>query len=155
TAVQATSRFDEIGGTVYYLDRSHRWNWGAVVDQTPYVSSAFQTGLTSVNGETQVLEREFRFVQTDRSLSGVVAYPFSRAQRVEMTAGVRQIGFSQDVIDRTFSPTTGVQLTEDRNTLSPFPALNLGQTTAALVYDTSIFGATSPIRGSRYRFEAS
>ena len=33
--------------------------------------------------------------------------------------------------------------------------LNLGETSAALVYDTSVFGATSPILGQRYRFEYS
>src|SRR6185503_19154246 len=33
--------------------------------------------------------------------------------------------------------------------------LNLGEASSALVYDTSIFGATSPIRGSRYRVELS
>jgi hypothetical protein len=33
--------------------------------------------------------------------------------------------------------------------------LNLGETSAALVYDTSVFGATSPILGQRYRLEYS
>ena len=31
------------------------------------------------------------------------------------------------------------------------PMRNLGETSAALVYDTSVFGATSPILGQRYR----
>ncbi len=35
------------------------------------------------------------------------------------------------------------------------PTLNLGQASAALVFDTSISGITSPIRGSRYRLEVS
>ena len=35
TAVQVTSRFDEFGGTIFYLNRTHRWNWGASLDQTP------------------------------------------------------------------------------------------------------------------------
>ena len=29
TSVQATSRLDEFGGSVFYLNRTHRWNWGA------------------------------------------------------------------------------------------------------------------------------
>ena len=39
--------------------------------------------------------------------------------------------------------------------MQTFPTLNLGEGSTALVYDTSIFGATSPIRGSRYRMEFS
>ena len=33
--------------------------------------------------------------------------------------------------------------------------LNLGTTSAAYVFDTSVFGATSPVQGQRYRLEAS
>jgi hypothetical protein len=49
----------------------------------------------------------------------------------------------------------GNQLSQNRTDLASFPTLNLGQASAALVYDTSISGITSPIRGSRYRFELS
>lgn len=34
-------------------------------------------------------------------------------------------------------------------------ALNLGEASAALVYDSSVFGATSPLVGQRYRLEVS
>jgi hypothetical protein len=44
TSVQVTNRFDEFGGQLFYLNRTHRWNWGVGVDQTPYISSAFATG---------------------------------------------------------------------------------------------------------------
>ena len=30
---------------IFYLNRTHRWNWGASLDQTPYVSRGFQAGL--------------------------------------------------------------------------------------------------------------
>ena len=46
-------------------------------------------------------------------------------------------------------------MTEEETPLQTFPTLNLGEGSTALVYDTSIFGATSPIRGSRYRMELS
>jgi len=57
------------------------------------------------------------------------------------------------VTTRLFDVNTGQQLTEDRQTLNTFPTLNLALASSALVYDTSIFGATSPIRGSRYRLQ--
>jgi Tol biopolymer transport system component len=154
TSAQVTSRFDEFGGSAFYLNRRHRWNWGVGVDETPYVSRAFETGITTVNGQDVYLEREFRILQTDRGLSGLIAYPFSGAQRVEVSGGLRQLGLKEDVTERLFDG-FGNQLSQDRTDLATFPTLNLGQAAAALVYDTSISGITSPIRGSRYRLELS
>jgi len=59
------------------------------------------------------------------------------------------------VTTRLFDINTGQQLTEDKTDIGSEPTLNLGQAAGALVYDTSIFGATSPIRGNRYRLELS
>ncbi|HET7694948.1 MAG TPA: BamA/TamA family outer membrane protein [Vicinamibacterales bacterium] len=152
--LQLTNRFDEAGGSVVYLNRSRRWNWGAAVDSTPYVQRGFGQGLVDAgNGQVAVAEEELRIIQTDRGVAGIAAYPFNRAQRLEFTGGLRQISGKQDLTTRLFDINTGQQLTEDRQTLSRFPTLNLGMVSSALVYDTSIFGATSPIRGQRYRLE--
>jgi Tol biopolymer transport system component len=151
TAVQATSRFDEIGGGILYLNRTHRWNWGASFDQTPYVSSAFNAGFSG----NEYVEQEYRVLQIDRGVSGIVSYPFSRAQRIDFSGGLRQIGLKQDITTRIYDSFTGQQLDESRESLGSYPTLNLAQTSAAVVYDTSIFGVTSPIRGSRYRLELS
>ena len=156
TGAQVTSRFDEFGGTALYLNRKHRWNWGAIIDQTPYVARGFEAGLVNSGGEQLYLEREYRYLQVDRSVAGILSYPFSRAQRIEFNGGFRQIGLKQDITDRLYSPFTGQQLSEDTTDLGEdFPTLNLGEASAALVYDTSISGLTSPIRGSRYRLELS
>jgi Tol biopolymer transport system component len=151
TSAQVTSRFDEFGGGVLYLNRTRRWNWGVAVDQTPYVSRAFSVGQA---GNGLIIEDEFRFLQTDRSVQGIIAYPFDRARRVEVTGGVRQISFKEDITTRIYAP-DGSLLDEQRQVLDTFDRLNLGQASAALVHDTSIFGATSPIRGSRGRLELS
>ena len=152
--LQLTNRFDEAGGSLFYLNRTRRWNWGAAVDSTPYVQRGFGQELVDAgNGQIALAEQELRIIQTDRGLAGIAAYPFSRAQRIEFTGGLRQITGKQDLTTRLFDLNTGQQLTEDRETLSRFPTLNLGMVTSALVFDTSIFGATSPIRGSRYRLE--
>jgi len=153
-AVQMTSRFDEAGGSLMYLDRTHRWNWGAAFDQTPYVLRGFAEGIADAGGGQLVgVEQEQRIIQTDRGLSAIAAYPFSRAQRIEFTGGLRQIGGKEDVTTRTFDLNSGQALSQDTQTLSRFPNLNLGIVSSAFVYDTSIFGATSPIRGSRYRLQ--
>jgi surface antigen Omp85-like protein/WD40 repeat protein len=154
TSVQVTNRFDEFGGQLFYLNRTHRWNWGLGVDQTPYISSAFATGFDTVNGQDVFIEREFRIKQIDRGVSGMISYPFNAARRVEFSGALRQLTLAEDVTDRSFDQ-FGNQLSQDTSTLATFPTLNLGQASAALVYDTSISGITSPIKGSRYRLELS
>ena len=151
TSAQVTSRFDEFGGGVMYLNRTHRWNWAVAVDQTPYVSRGYATGTSG----PLYLEEEYRFLQIDRSAQGIVSYPLDRARRVEVAGGFRQITLSEDVTTRTYSLQTGQLLDEQEEELASFPSLNLGEASAALVHDTSIFGATSPIRGSRGRLEVS
>jgi outer membrane protein assembly factor BamA len=74
--------------------------------------------------------------------------------RAEFMGGVRQIAFHQELRTDTFS--LSGQLLDQQETELPSPdSLNLADASAALVYDTSIFGATGPILGQRYRFELS
>ncbi len=153
--VQVTNRLDETGGSVLYLNRSRRWNWGAAFDQTPYAVRGFSDTLVSTpGGQTAIQEDEIRVLQVDRGLSAIALYPFSRARRVEFSGGLRQITGKEDVTSTLFDPFTGNQISQaERQTINTFPTLNLGMATSALVYDTSIFGVASPIRGSRYRLE--
>jgi hypothetical protein len=154
TTAQVTSRFDEFGGSAFYLNRKRRWNWGVGVDSTPYVSRGYDTGFGSVGGQSVYVEREYRILQADRGFSGVLAYPFSGAQRFEVSGGARRISLSQDVTERVFD-LNGRQLAEEETDLASLSPLNLLESSAALVYDTSIAGLTSPIRGTRYRLEFS
>ncbi len=140
TSVQVTSRFDEFGGSIFYMNRTHRWNWGASLDQTPYVSRGFEAGYV---GNTYV-EREYRYLQRDQSATGFLTYPFSRAWRVEFSGGSRRIGESYELTQRTYSASSGQQLTEETTPLQEFPTLNLVEGSTALVYDTSICGRHQP-----------
>jgi len=154
TSAQVTSRFDEFGGTLFYLNRKNRWTWGAAAEMIPYVARGFEAGIANVDGQNVYLEREYRILQRDQSFTGMVSYPFSRAHRVEFMGGYRRIGLSEDLTTRLYSLSTGQQIAQEEEDLGSFPALNLGQASAAMVYDTSLFGLTSPIRGSRARVEA-
>ena len=86
----------------------------------------------------------------------LVAYPFNRAQRVEFQGGATRISFDQIVETQAFSLSTGAAArSTTRNETSLAAPLTLGTASAALVFDTSNFGATSPVQGQRYRLEAS
>ena len=155
TAAQVTSRLDEFGGSLFYLNRTKRWNWGVSVDQIPYVARGFEAGVVTIDGQPVYLEREFRILQRDQSVGGILSYPFSRSLRADFTGGFRRIALSQDLTTRIFSFPDGQPLSQEEEDLGSFPSLNLGEASTALVFDTSVFGATSPILGSRYRIEYS
>lgn len=153
--VQATSRLDETGGSLFYLNRKSRWNWGFVAEQLPYVTGGFAQGRAIVDGREAIVERTLRERQINTAASLIVQYPFSKVQRVELSAGGRRIGFDSQIETLFFSPNTGDMFDRQIEELPRPDALNLGEATAALVYDTSVGGATGPLYGQRYRFELS
>ena len=151
--VQSTSRIQETGAQAFYLNRKSRWHWGAVVEHLPYVTGGYGQGLVEVDGQQAVVQETLRVTQLNSGVSGVVQYPFSRVHRVEFSAGLRRIGFDAEQETQFFSPITGQMFDEQTVDLPRPDAISMAEATAALVYDSSVFGATSPLVGRRYRFE--
>jgi hypothetical protein len=150
-----TGNFDlkNTAAQIAYLNQAHRWNWGVIAGQIPYLSGGFVSGIADVGGEPAEVDQSVIFRQTEQSAAGIVAYPFNRAQRVEFQGGLTRISFDQIVDTTAFSLNTGNLLINDSQTTSLGAPLTLANTSAALVYDTANFGATSPVQGQRYRFE--
>ncbi len=151
--LQVTSRFEETGGQVAYINRKSRWNWGLVAEQIPYTTGGFGQGTTTINGQNAILQETLRVTEINQAVSGIAQYPFSKVQRLEFAAGGRRISFDSQIERQVFSPFTGDLLNEQIEELPRPDALNLGEASAALVYDSSVFGATSPLVGQRYRVE--
>jgi Tol biopolymer transport system component len=151
--VQAQGQVDEIGFNVVYLNQQHRVNWGASVARSPYIVGGYAQGLDqSGNLHNQLVV--YRYF--DNSAYGIAQYPFSRVQRLEFAAGARRITQDVHIQDWTYAPTGGggyagpISYDEQKQSLGSW---NLGEGSAALVYDNAIDGYTSPIVGQRYRFE--
>ena len=154
-AAQANGGVKDLGGQVYYQNRTHRLNWAAVIGHIPYQVAYINTGsqVATVNGQqveagTIDLIRQRVFI--DRAAM-VTEYPMSENQRIELSGGFTHVGYSNDV-DRLVEY-NGVVLGESTQSLPAPSGLNLGQASAAYVGDYSYFGFTSPIKGSRFRFE--
>jgi Tol biopolymer transport system component len=156
-ALQASGEIEDLGGFVAYEYRKSRWNLGASLENIPYTSPFYASGLgTTEDGQPVYIQRTDIIRETQSAVTGYAAYPFSRARRFEVGASFRNIRFGREVLTEYFDPVTGVFLGREEEDLdAPSDALNLGQGMAALVYDTSIFGATSPILGRRWRLDAS
>jgi outer membrane protein assembly factor BamA len=120
-------------------------------EQIPYIQAGFAQFYDSTGAFVQEILRN---KLTQRALTGGVAYPFSRSQRVEFTAGLEQYSYASEIRFTGFDPNTGAVLYDSTHHLPVPGALTLETTSAALVYDNSFFGATGPILGSRWRIEA-
>lgn len=160
TAVQTDTSFGGLSdiakntaGVVSYTNRTHRWNWGAGVQQVPYLSGSLSSGVGLVNGRPARVDKMVVVRQTSRGVTGVTAYPFDRARRIEFTGGYQRISFDEQVQTRATSPFTGEVLFDRTTTTALAQTLSLGSVGAAAVFDNSIHGATSPVAGQRYRFE--
>jgi Tol biopolymer transport system component len=140
---------------VGYQNLASRWNWGVVGGQLPFVTRSFFQGVGDIEGEDVLVLAEQRFFQVSRQVGASFAYPINRAQRVEIGASLQQLDYSLEVEEFFFDPFTGQLLFEQTRDLQAPDDLYQASPTVALVYDTSIFGGTSPILGTRYRLEVS
>ena len=143
-----------LGGVAAYLNQKSRWNWGFIGGQVPNISGSYGSTIVSSNGQPVVIEQQTTLWQMERQAKGVLSYPFSRAARVEFTGGYENIGFAAEATTAATLLTTGEFIGSQKTDLSTPKALNFGTSSAALVYDTSIFGGTGPVWGRRFRLEA-
>ena len=85
----------------------------------------------------------------------MVAYPFSTTARVEFTGGFTRSSYDEQIRTTSISRRTGRVLDDSTVTNPLAEALNMSSFSTALVTDSSLFGATSPVAGRRSRFEIS
>jgi hypothetical protein len=151
--IQTTGDIENIAGIAGYENRESRWYWGGSISHIPFITGAYDTGVTQIDGELAEFEQLQQLRQTESRVGGYLAYPFSRAQRLEFSSGFTRYGFSRTAETFAVSLETGGILIDERIDLPAPGALNIGDASAALVYDTTILGPTSPLAGTRYRFE--
>jgi len=155
TGLNVQGSLKDVNALVGYQNLTHRLNWGAVAQQTPYVTGGFVEGTTTIDGQPALVDQQLLERQTNRDIYGILSYPFSQVQRIEFQAGFSNISFDRELRTRAFSFNTGDQILDDKVDLPAGSDINIGVATAALVYDNSLSGATGPIVGQRYRFEVS
>ena len=151
TMLQVEGNFKNLAGLVAYQNTKHRINWAIAVQQIPYVQGGYAYGQSAL-GDT-VYQQLVVYREINREADLLLAYPFSEVQRVELNAGIRNIAFDAQAETQAFSPFTGQLFYDNVSNLAAPPSVTMATVGAALVYDNSFFGATSPILGGRYRLE--
>jgi hypothetical protein len=143
----------DIGGSVSYINRTNRWNWGVFGERLPLLSGTVDTFISSQNGQPVIVQNTELFRQTYTQTGALVAYPFSRSSRIEFQGAAQHIGFTSDVESLIFDPFSGNLIDRITNTDEVAPSLTLFNTTGSFVRDTAAFGAVSPIIGQRVRLD--
>ena len=151
--VQVSSRIEDSSFLVGFQNSRSRFLWGGVAQRIPYLYGGYAMGVSEMYGEPVYVEQEYIYRQINYQLSGFASYPFSKMSRFELSGGYRFLDFDNDVYTRITSMIDGFLIYRGRENLPAPPSLHFVFGSAALVYDSSIFGATSPLLGQSYRFE--
>jgi len=154
TTIDGGKFLNSLSGIAAYANRKSRWNWGLSGGQVPYLTGAYGRTLETIGGKPYLLDRTVRFWEISRQAAVTLARPTSRAQRFEFSGGFQNISYDAEGRIEVYSGVTGEFLGEERYDIDTPDSLNLGMGSAAMVYDASVFGGTSPIMGLRYRMEA-
>jgi len=150
TALQVGKSRDDFAYQVSYLNMRSRWNWGVFTSQVPWLTGS--TISHGTLGEPEVVRETDVRREVHRRIHGAAVYPFSSAKRLELSGGLQAIGLGSQTITSAYSGFTGRLMNQTTVNNPADPTLWLGESHAALVYDTATFGPTSPILGRRYRF---
>lgn len=158
TSLRMNGELIDIGGTVGYINRKKRINWGASISHIPFRSfagSEFERLDTLQVGDNQfsLVDRQSIFEQRifQEQLGVFAQLPFSTTLRAEISASYALYTGRIDRRDFFYQPGTFFQVGQDRNKIGNFESFQIGQIEAALVGDNSSFGVTAPLHGQRYR----
>jgi Tol biopolymer transport system component len=156
SAVAIQGTFKDLGGQVLYQNMTSRLNWGGAIGHIPYMTGYINYGRDTVNvGGNNYLADVVTLVRQRVFLTGAsvfAQYPLSINRRWELSTGYTRVGYD---IEAERSVLIGNQIIDrDTRGLPSPPGLNLYQTSLAYVGDFSFFAFTSPVYGSRFRFEA-
>jgi len=151
-ATSLNGRLEDFAVQSVYMDRGSRWNWGVQAARIPFTTIGSTAGTDQRNGQTLRTVDLIEFRTILNSVGVRTDYPFSTTLRVEGDLTYTRWSFDYDAI-RTYIGPTGRPVDRDRVSLDAPDGFNIVSSSVALVQDNSFFGFTSPVRGSRARFE--
>ena len=152
-AVQIGNRLRDAAFEVRFLNQERRWTWGAVAELEPGIARFRTSEAIQHAGESALRKQTEYFQRMQLRSAALLAYPFSRGLRLEMFAGVRHAAYHSDQRLQISSVATGRVLESEQVESRGGAPTTVAEAGAALVRDTTVFGPTGPLMGSRYRLE--
>jgi Tol biopolymer transport system component len=152
-AVQIGNRLHDTAVELRYLNQERRWTWGGLAELEPGIARFRSSSAVRFNGQEALLRQTEYFQRMQVRAAGLLAYPFSRGLRVEMSGGLRHAQYRRDQRLLVASADTGEVFDREQAEFSGGSPTTVVEFGAALVADTTVFGPTGPLLGSRYRLE--
>jgi Tol biopolymer transport system component len=148
-------RIDEASVLAAYGVQKSRVNYMVGLQQQPYFYLAPSEVITNPSNpaEDLYIENVRRIVL--RSAFAQAAYPFSRHRRVEAGIAATHLDDGIRQFITPFNPGTGAATNYTEQTIRDLPGADYIQSSAALVYDNTLFGYVGPFVGRRSRLEVS
>ena len=150
--LQVQGQIQDIGGQVVYFNSGQRLNYAVGAGRIPYLTGGVIVDRVEVDNTPATRYRQvIQRIYIDQ-LQGTTQYPFSATRRVELNLSGQRISYDTEIFEQ-------LVLDDGRFAQETFegedpPSLSYGQGGLALVGDNSFFGFTSPVQGSRWRYEA-
>ncbi|MBN1939227.1 MAG: PD40 domain-containing protein, partial [Candidatus Aminicenantes bacterium] len=152
---QVNSRLIDSAFIGLYSNTKNRLNYGFMIQRMPYMYGGYSIENGYVGNEPSYFVNEYIYRQIYYQANAFAVYPFNPSHRFELQAGYSYIQFANSLYTRAYSYYTNSLIYYEDLDLPAADGLSMPFAGAALVYDTSIFGATAPIIGQSYRFDVS
>jgi outer membrane protein assembly factor BamA len=152
-AIQVGNRARDAAFEFRFLNQERRWNWGAVAELEPGLRRYRRNEEIELDGVPALLKESDYLQRMQLRLAGLLAYPFNRGLRLELSGGVRHARYHRELRSQISSMATGHVLSYESVASSGGVPTTVAEFGAALVHDTTVFGPTGPLLGSRYRLE--
>ena len=152
-ALQIGNHLRDAAFAFRYLNQERRWNWGVLGELEPSVVRYRRSEEVEHDGQPAILKQADYMQRMQLRTAAVMAYPFSRGTRVEFTAGMRHAAYHRDLRSQISSVETGKVLATDQIESRGGMPTTVAEVSTSLVHDTTVFGPTGPLVGSRYRLE--
>jgi Tol biopolymer transport system component len=153
TIFQTSGRLKDFTSILTYQNSEHRLSWGGALGRIPYVFGGYGFDVGDLGGIPVYIEEEELYWQFNYEVVGFVRYPINQVRRFELYAGYQYVDFDHEIVSNIIDATTGELLSRETTKLPSANSLGFAYTTLAMVYDSSIFGATAPILGQSYILE--
>jgi len=150
---QVGNRLRDLAVGVRFLNREHRWNWGAAADVLPSLNRFPRARVTEQAGQPALTREVDYFERTQVRAAGYLAYAMSQSRRIEFEGGARQTAYRRTLLSMSRSLTTGRVLDRSTTEQSGGASTTVGEASAAIVTDTAVVGPTGPILGGRSRYQ--
>ncbi|HUX33406.1 MAG TPA: hypothetical protein VMV51_05995 [Gemmatimonadaceae bacterium] len=151
-SAEINGRVSEARAYLAYTNLAHRWQYTAGFAQSPFYFLTGDSVTTTSPSRSDAIEHQEITTYVARQVYGLTSYPFNRFARVDIGGGFNNIDREQWFISRSL--TNGISV-------SPFQfdstrrdhTLNYMDAQAAYVFDNSLYAATGPVAGQRYRLQ--